>query len=401
MNIIDFWNKKSRKIIIPPPIPNVISFIKPTVISPNPVFPPQYFNGTQLLSLYNITPVKPLTVYTRVSKIAIIVAYTYPKLLADLKTYWTNNINYGPNSVPPRVNVYTMPGATQNAGWAQEECLDVQMVCTVNPHANICVVEARSQSITHIIAAIDYATKTLKCDVISMSFGANDVTAIMKYNSNFINNTTNANICFCSASGDDNVVSWPAVLSNCIAVGGTSLLWTPNTGASTQRTEYTWNGAGCGYSSTVTQPAFQRNVSNIAHTFRAIPDVSLIANPNTGVYVVYAGQWYLLGGTSVATPIFSAMLSIANQMRFNANNIALTTVTTNPPVANNIQNCLYGTVLPSPTLYKSIFNDITIGTNDGSNGNTLTTYSAATGWDITTGMGSPNCVNLCALLAKL
>ena len=402
MTTINFWNVPKVAPAVPVPvIPRVKNFVKTAISSPNPSFPPQCFNGSQLTSLYNITPVAPTTVTTKTSKIGIIIAFTYPNLLKDLATYWKNNINYGPASTPPRVNIYTMPGATQNAGWAQEECLDVQMVCTVNPKANIWVVESRSDSIIDIIAAINYAVNILQCDVISMSFGTNDVAVNTQFNTHF-SPTKYPNVCFCAASGDTNTVSWPAVLPSCIAVGGTSLLWTPNQSASNQRTEFTWNGAGCGYSATIAQPAFQLGVANILHTRRAIPDVSLIANPNTGVYTVYAGQWYSIGGTSVATPIFAGMMSLANQQRFNKNKSALTSVTLT--AANSIQKCLYNTILPSATQYKSAFNDVTIGTDQGSsiaNANALVTYSAITGWDLTTGMGSPNCGNLCGILAQL
>jgi hypothetical protein len=48
--------------------------------------------------------------------------------------------------------------------------------------------------------------------------------------------------------------------------------------------------------------------------------------------------------------------------------------------------------------YASDFYDITIGSDQGSvagNSANLTNYIAGTGYDITTGLGSPNCSNLC------
>lgn len=402
MPTVNYWTRSNPVIQKQtPPDPSFKTFAQTATLSPNPNFPPQSFNGSQLLSLYNITPVAPSSSTTRSSKIGIISAYTYPNLLKDLAIYWTNNINFGPTATPPNVNVYTMPGATQNAGWAQEVCLDVQMVCTVNPTANIWVIEAKSGSIKDMMVAIRYATDTLQCDVISMSFGANDVADNAQYNS-FFSPTKYPNVCFCAASGDSNTVSFPAVLPSCIAVGGTSLLWRPSPTASCQRTEFTWTGAGCGYSSTVAQPAYQLKVPNILHTKRVIPDLSLVANPQTGIYTVYNGNWYSVGGTSIAAPIFAGMVSLANQIRFNNGKIALTSVSL--MAANNIHNCLYKTVLTSATQYKSAFNDITIGTDLGSSATSatsLTTYSADVGWDITTGMGSPNCANICAILAQL
>ena len=213
-------------------------------------------------------------------------------------------------------------------------------------------------------------------------------------------------MCDCAASGDSNSASWPSVLSNCVSVGGTTLLWTP--GSSTPRTEYTWQSAGCGYATSVLQPAYQKDIGTIQHSYRAIPDVSLIANQNTGVYVVYKGAWYAFGGTSLATPIFAAMLSLANQARFNVGKGPLTTVySTTPnlanvsgytPPINNLQVYLYKTIYVSVGKYASDFNDVKIGTDRGSvggNASNLATYVEGVGYSLPTGLGSPNGSSLC------
>lgn len=388
----NYRNRKPQPSVI---VPTAKCFIQPAISGGNPDFPPQYFNGSQIISLYNIPSIKPATVNTYKTTIAIVVAYTYPNLLNDLNTYWTNNINYGPDAIPPTVNVYTMPGATQNVGWGQEECLDVQLICTVNPNANIWVVEAKTAKISDMIAAINYATQVIKADVVSMSWGNTDSIYNNVYNTSF----NNPSVTFCAATGDNNSVCWPAVQTNCLAVGGTSLIWTPNSSCTIQRSEYTWNGAGCGYSRTISQPFYQKMVSNIAHIYRAVPDISLVANPLTSVYTVYDGSWFSVGGTSVSTPIMAGIISIANQQRFNQSKPALTSVF---PNANNIQNYLYNTILTSPTKYKNDFNDVVIGTGVGSTPSSgLTTYSSNIGFDITTGLGSPNATNLCNDLASI
>jgi hypothetical protein len=386
------------------------SYIHPqavTATNMNPTFPPQFFSGSQLLSLYNVPAIKPESNKKQV-KIAVVVAYTYPGLLADLKTFWQNNVNFGPNSTPPLVNIRTMPGATVNTEWAQEECLDVQMVCVMNPNASIWVVEAASANAPDLLAALNYTNTVIQADVVSLSWGGNDSASLSKYNNSF----TNTNTCYCAASGDANVVSWPSVLSNCISVGGTTMLWTPN--SSTPRTEYSWSSGGCGYSSTVKQPDYQKNVPGIANNnFRAIPDVSLVANMNTGVYVVYKGQWFSYGGTSAATPLFAGMLSIAIQQRYNNGKGPLTTVYSTTPnsiplsnvtPSNNVQKYLYKTIFPNPTKYANDFYDIKIGNNQGSIGGSstgLTNFVTGSGFDIPTGLGSPNCANLCADLLNI
>jgi hypothetical protein len=358
-------------------------------------FPPQYFSGSQLLNLYNVPAV--VNTSKRKVKVAIVVAFSYPGVLDDLNIYWKNSINFGQNSTPPKVTIYTMPGATFNDSWALEESLDVQMVCTTNPNADVYIVEAKSDTIKDLLAAVDHATNVIRADVVSMSWGMNDNLALTPYSSHF----TNKSVCYCAASGDTNNASWPSVLSNCISVGGTTLLWTPNTAK--PRTEFSWESAGCGYSISVPQPDYQQQVSGITHVHRVIPDVSLIANNLTAVYIVYKGQWSGIGGTSVATPILAAMISLANQQRFNKGKGPLTTVFTNNP-SNNIQNYLYNTIYKNPSLYAATFYDILYGDVKGSvsgNSDDLTNYSCGTKFDIPTGLGSPNCKNFCNQLLNI
>jgi len=380
--------------------PNLeVSLDGTTRLATDPKIPPQTFNGSQLLDLYNV-PRRPRLVAkqgVRQARVVIVVAFTYSKVLDDLRTYWQNSSNFGPNSTPPTVSIYTMPDAGYNAEWAAEECLDVQMVCTINPNASIWVVEAKSDRIVDLIAAVDYATNTLHADVVSMSWGARDTENLGAFASHF----TNTSVCYCAASGDYNYVSWPSVLSNCLSVGGTTLLWTPN--ESTRRTEYTCSISGCGYSKTVAQPVYQQKVDGIERTYRAIPDISLVADPNTGVYTVFQGRWSPVGGTSVGTALCSGMLSLAIQARLNAGKSGLTTVVaTNPadtsPPSNNVQAYLYRSIYPSASRYAADFYDITVGTNKGSIGGDstrLTTYQEGAGYQLPTGLGSPNCASLC------
>jgi subtilase family serine protease len=381
--------------------------ITPSVLNANVNFPSQTFNGSQLCSLYNISSIAP-SLGKRKVKIAVIIAYTYPNLRNDLTQYWTNYTNFG-NSVPvPTVNVHTMPGAIFNSGWALEECLDVQMVCTINPNAEIWVIEARSASLVDLSNAINYAVSTVNADVLSMSWGADDSTSVSTVASN--NLFTNTSTCFCAASGDSNTVSWPAVSSNCIAVGGSSLIWNPNTLSPLNRTEFTWVRAGAGISKTIINPSYQSNVNT--GTYRSIPDVSMIASTNTCVYIYYSYNtntpWQAIAGTSVSTPIFASVLSLANQARINANKSLLTTVYTSTPLSvmnvrtiptNNIQNYLYKSILTNPTKYSAIFYDIKIG-NDTAIGSSVV-YNASTGYDIATGLGSPNVSNLCTELLNV
>jgi subtilase family serine protease len=54
-------------------------------------------------------------------------------------------------------------------------------------------------------------------------------------------------------------------------------------------------------------PSWQSNVST---THRYFPDVSLNANESTGVPIVYAGNWAIVGGTSVSSPAWAGILDV-------------------------------------------------------------------------------------------
>jgi subtilase family serine protease len=370
--------------------------VKPNTVSANPVIPQMCITGAQLKELYNI-PSVPVT--GRQVVIAIIIAYHNKTLQSDLNTYWKSPTNFGPLSTPPIIIQHNLSNKPNNVNseWNMESCLDVQMVATMNPNAQIHVVEAKSSSNADMAYAVQYATTSLNADILSMSWGAPEASSFISKSALFVNpNDPTKHKCFCASSGDNNYVCWPSTLSNVCAVGGTTLLWNPLSSSSNLygRVEYTWPEAGCGYSKLVTTPTYQNSVNS--NKFRATPDVSLIANFNTGVYIVCNGKWNLIGGTSVSCPLFAGILSLANQQRFNSGKNPLTTVYTQTPVSNsppesilptNVQNYLYN------NMNSNCFYDINVGT-DGK-------YSAGKGYDIATGVGSPNATNLCNALADL
>jgi subtilase family serine protease len=76
-------------------------------------------------------------------------------------------------------------------------------------------------------------------------------------------------------------------------------------------------GSGGGPSAFFSKPGFQHKLPG---SFRLLPDISWIGDPFTGVVVaqsynnVYPPlEWFPVGGTSVACPMFSALWAIANQ----------------------------------------------------------------------------------------
>jgi subtilase family serine protease len=76
-------------------------------------------------------------------------------------------------------------------------------------------------------------------------------------------------------------------------------------------------GSGGGPSAFFPKPSYQKKV---AGKFRQLPDISWLADPYTGVAILIsvpyqqpAQVWQIWGGTSVATPMFSALWAIANE----------------------------------------------------------------------------------------
>lgn len=313
-------------------------------------------------------------------KIAVVVAYGSPYLQSDLNTF---NAQYGlpTNSVP----VYYPSGtpATNDPGWAAETTLDVEWAHAMAPGASIVVVVAPNPSLSSLLNAVNYATGTLKANVVSMSWGAAEFSGSTAYDSYF----NKPGISFVAASGDSGAgVSWPAVSTNVVAVGGTSLLY--DTVAGTVTSETAWSGSGGGEGKYVSIPSYQLgwNTAGVTNatstatnnlTTRGVPDVSYVADPYTGVSVYFTdpstkiGGWYVFGGTSAGAPQWAALLARRAAMG------KAGTAQFHPVV-----------YAASKTNYATLFRDITSGSNG---------YPAKTGYDVVTGLGSPLANNIANL----
>lgn len=303
--------------------------------------------------------------------VAVIIAYSYPNLQRDFNVY-CNQFKLPLQTL----KIVKMPGATYNAGWALEECLDVQQVHAMAPYAKIMVVEAKSALLADIFTAINYANRN-GANVISMSFGIVEFSRQINYLSYF----NNKSICYVASSGDTAArIEFPSSSPNVLSVGGTTL----ELDASGNRiNEVTWNSGGCGISAYINKPSYQTGISTITGTKRTCCDISLVANPDTGVYTYFNNSWYALGGTSLSAPCMAGMLAICNQLRKINRKSLLSTVEKSP---NNIMNFLYKDIyLPSlsgnSAKYIANFNDINNGVTGG--------FTSINGYDYPTGLGSP------------
>jgi subtilase family serine protease len=308
--------------------------------------------------------------------IAIIDAYHDPNAASDLANF---DSFYG-LAQPPSFTQLDENGGTNfpsNAptdGWGIEESLDIEWAHVIAPAANMILYDADSTSDSDLIqTAVVTAENNPNVTAISMSFGGGEFSGETDYDSVF----TSSHITFLASTGDNGSPgAYPAYSPNVIAVGGTSLS-VSSSGAF--QSETGWSGSGGGTSSQEPEPAYQTSVQTTGD--RTTPDVSMDADPDTGVpvYDSYdngsSTPWITVGGTSLPCPMWAGLVAIADQGRI-ANGLSVFDTVSNPS-ANNSAEAL-------PLLYqasKTDFHDITSGSNGG--------YSAAVGYDEVTGIGSP------------
>jgi hypothetical protein len=116
---------------------------------------------------------------------------------------------------------------------------------------------------------------------------------------------------------------------------------------------------------------------------RETPDVSALADPQSGPTIFYGGSWTPFGGTSSAAPMWAAMLAEINA----------SSGCTLPHGAGFADPLLYQVASASAAGYADAFNDVTSGNNDNLGVGAGVNYLAAAGYDLATGLGTPRVTN--------
>jgi subtilase family serine protease len=253
-------------------------------------------------------------------------------------------------------------------GWTDETSLDVEWSHAMAPGASIVLVETPMTEtegvygFPQIVAAENYVINHHLGDVISQSFGANEQTFTSASQINSLrsanlnaalhgvtmlsgsgdNGSTNQicdpasgcanpnNVICCSSTG---TISWPASDPLTTAVGGTQL----HLNAEGDRTApdsvwndlsstigvagpvYTWGASGGGHSIVFSRPQFQNGVAGVVGNSRSTPDISMSGAVN-GAVDFYdttdpnVAGWSIVGGTSEASPLFSGIVALADQV---------------------------------------------------------------------------------------
>ena len=376
------------------------------------------FQLKELVQIYNYpapdTSISPVVFVVSLGGGLYGASYTSDGLLIadgknDIHKTWKNQgihpSNYPAVYVVNNLKPGSHPVAANNLDTSAtlENTLDVATIgaCCPNPNLTIvlCVFDDTYSTIRAIETALEgtiIGGKLYKPSVISISWGgaetrdaapsATELAELNRINS-ILRQAVIDGIQVCAASGDGgstlnvekNVleVLFPASSPYVTAVGGTTLTCPSNNYSDSTTREVVWNNqkvgemfraSGGGSSKVFLKPQYQQNLPG---TYRQVPDIAMCADP--GVVIVYQGQLTVVGGTSLATPLYAALLACLK----------------NP------------TRIPQLTVSQatSYFNDITVGYNYNANlypdgivhqvtGSTTKQYVATVGYDNCTGLGS-------------
>jgi subtilase family serine protease len=195
-------------------------------------------------------------------------------------------------------------------------------------------------------------------------------------------------VTFTAATGDDGGQlgpEWPASSPNVLSVGGTSLQLDSR---GNYARETAWPGGGGGQSSVEREPNYQKGAQKTG--MRTTPDVSVVGDPNTGLYVYDTVSldrqtgFFQVGGTSAGAPMWAGLIAIADQGRAREGKTTAT------------RAALDGATNTLPAIYafpRTDFHDVTAGANDAA--------PARPGYDLATGLGTPIADRVIAALLKV
>jgi subtilase family serine protease len=380
------------------------------------------YTPVQYRTAYNLNPLYAHGVTGRGRTIVIVDSYGSPTISQDIKTFdkqfgfpdpHLKIVKFG------NVPAFDPTNATQ-VGWAEETTLDVEYAHSIAPNANIVLAEtavAETEGVTGFPEMMNAEQSLINSgvgDVISQSFGATENTfpGFSQGNYSSLQNLRYAfkdalahRVTVLGASGDAGatdyeldgstlypyrVNSWPSSDPLVTSVGG-SQLYLDNAG-NRLKPDSVWNdgygAGGGGVSAVFPRPPFQIGVRGVVGSHRSTPDISMSSAVNGGawVYWSFAGTggagWYIIGGTSEATPIFSGIVALADQVA--GHRLGL------------LNPALYALGAASRHVRGTGLVDITAGGNSFAG---VTGSTATSGYDVASGWGTINAARFVPALA--
>lgn len=417
------------------------------------------FSGKNLRTAYQVATIPPINgqaINGAGQTIVITDAcglYSPSQILADANVYNATNglptlsaANFA--IVKPDGTAFASCGATSSTGWEAEIALDVEAVHTMAPGANIVLVlssnsfvlgNAIATTVNHLINNNYTIAGFHNATVVSNSWGEQEGFGFWPIEST-LELAAAHGISFNFSTGDcgdgsyvsascspilpQKNVQYPASSAYVTAIGGTSL-FVDSTWKYAFETVWgtfynnAFNFGGGGGISRYFGPVAWQNAINffIAGGYgpiyqfnkRALPDISMVADPLTGLNIFVGGGWRTVGGTSLSNALFSGMLTLINQTRVLANKGPLGLAapyfyTHNSPLShaeafNNIQaphQIISGATAPpagAPNTAFSIFN-ITFGWNSS-----LSITPSTQFWNDAVGVDTPNVPNFVKKMA--
>jgi subtilase family serine protease len=282
------------------------------------------------------------------TSIAIVDAFGDPTIRSDIDLF---SSHFG---LPSLNLTIAGTGGIPVGSWDVETALDVEWAHTMAPDAAITLqLEPNSQSNSLFAAVNTLVQQENPPNIISLSWDGPETSsysyifeaALAKGINVYVSTGDNGAY---NGGGASLSVGYPASDPNVVAVGGTTLNYNIVQGTR-EYYEYGWSGSGGGYSKIFSEPTYQINVGITDPTAkRAIPDVSLNADPASGVSIYLGGhQQTGWGGTSLSAPIMAGIAADALNGNWSLNN-----------------NVLYG-LYNSPNQYNASFHDVYLNGNNG------------------------------------
>jgi subtilase family serine protease len=379
------------------------------------------YSPLQYRTAYNLAPLYTRGITGRGRTIVVVDSFGSPTIQHDLQVFdkqWglpntkVDVVKYG--KVPP-----FDPTNSDMTGWAGETTLDVEYAHSIAPGAKIVLVEtpvSETEGTTGLPEMMNAEQKLINegvGDVISQSFGATENTfpGFAQGNTSSLTNLRYAfkdaqahHVTVLAASGDNGatdaqtngtdlyttkVNSWPSSDPLVTSVGGTQLLLDQK--GNRLAPDTVWNdgygAGGGGVSAVFARPWYQNGVRSVVGAQRGTPDISMSAAVDGAAWTYQSFDptdvgWGLVGGTSEATPIFSGIVALADQLA--GHRLGL------------INPALYGlSYLPS-----RLSGEVDVTTGNNSYGG-VTGYTAAKGYDLASGLGTINANAFVRALARL
>jgi subtilase family serine protease len=363
------------------------------------------YSPDQLRTAYGMQPFVRAGFDGRGETIVLVDAYGSPSISDDLATFsdaaglpQADFQQVAPNGVDP------LPPDGSQDGWIPETSFDVEWAHAIAPGAKIRLVVGKSADDNDLVDAVQYAVDHNLGDVVSMSFGEAEQCVSKSLLNRFhqlLQRGVSRGITFVAATGDSGpaqvscdgqslitATAYPATDPNVTAVGGTDLVADPTTGA--YQSESVWNDSaifggpaagGGGPSALFRAPGYQRPATHDAQ--REVPDVSYDAGFFHTTVGIVGGGPYHLAGTSISAPQWAGVIAILGQFTHRR--------------LGNINPALY--LLAKLPPRQNPFHDVADGSDNGFPG--FPGYTAVRGYDMATGLGSPNFANLVNLVGKV